>query len=125
MIHGSLDGALASSRAYVTSSVASVREEAYYSQSKRTSTSTPRENSFRGGYDRQRLPLASQKVPTPEVAVRAAAPANEAVPQAGGWTDVVTMERCCDSPDDGDLLSVTSETDKRRETLSKAISGTN
>lgn len=49
----------------------------------------------------------------------------KAVAQAGGWTDVVTMERCYDLPDDADLLAVTSETNKRHESLPKAIGGTN
>lgn len=38
----------------------------------------------------------------------------KAVALAGGWTDVATMERCYDLPDDADVLIVTSETNKRR-----------
>lgn len=38
-----------------------------------------------------------------------------AVAVAGGWTDLDTMMRCYDSPEDSDVLAVTSETRKRRE----------
>jgi len=41
----------------------------------------------------------------------------KAVALAGGWTDVATMERCYDLPDDADVLAVTSETHKRRESV--------
>jgi integrase len=34
---------------------------------------------------------------------------------AGGWSDVVTMERSYDLPDEADVLAVTSEPHKRRE----------
>ena len=49
----------------------------------------------------------------------------DAPARAGGWTDGVTMERCYDLPDQADLLAVTSETNKRHESLPKAIGGTN
>ena len=39
----------------------------------------------------------------------------KAVALAGGWSDVVTMERCYDLPDDVDVLAVTSASYKRRE----------
>ena len=39
----------------------------------------------------------------------------KAVAVAGGWTDVATMERCYDIPDDADLLAVTSEPHKRSD----------
>jgi integrase len=41
----------------------------------------------------------------------------KAVANAGGWSDVTTMLRCYDQPDDADILAVTSEPRKRRETL--------
>ena len=41
----------------------------------------------------------------------------KAVALAGGWTDVATIERCYDMPDEAHLLAVTSETNKRREQL--------
>jgi hypothetical protein len=40
----------------------------------------------------------------------------KAVAVAGGWDDIATMNQCYDQPDDADLLAVTSETRKRRET---------
>jgi hypothetical protein len=49
----------------------------------------------------------------------------KAVALAGGWTDVVTMERCYDLPDEADLLAVTSETNKRREVLPQPNRATN
>jgi integrase len=49
----------------------------------------------------------------------------KAVALAGGWTDVATMERCYDLPDDADVLAVTSETNKRREVLPRALGATN
>ena len=45
----------------------------------------------------------------------------KAVAPAGGWTDVVTMERCYDLPDEADLLAVTSETNKRLEQLPQGL----
>ncbi len=39
----------------------------------------------------------------------------KAVAVAGGWTDLDTMLKCYDQPDDADLLAVTSEPRKRRE----------
>jgi hypothetical protein len=42
----------------------------------------------------------------------------KSVALAGGWTDITTMERCYDLPDEADLLVVTSETNKRREPVS-------
>lgn len=42
----------------------------------------------------------------------------KAVAVAGGWSDMDTMFRCYDHPDDQDVLVVTGETKKRRETLS-------
>jgi integrase len=39
----------------------------------------------------------------------------KAVAVAGGWDDLATMNQCYDQPDDEDLLTVTSETRKRRE----------
>ena len=39
----------------------------------------------------------------------------KAVAVAGGWTDIATMLRCYDHPDDADVLAVTSEPRKRRE----------
>jgi integrase len=39
----------------------------------------------------------------------------KAVAVAGGWTDIATMLRCYDHPDDADVLAVTSESFKRRE----------
>ena len=39
----------------------------------------------------------------------------KAVAVAGGWTDIATMMRCYDHPDDADLLAVTSEPRKRRD----------
>ena len=39
----------------------------------------------------------------------------KAVAVAGGWTDISTMLRCYDHPDDADVLAVTSEPRKRRE----------
>lgn len=50
----------------------------------------------------------------PKMALRAT---TKAVALAGGWTDVATMERCYDLPDDADVLAVTSETHKRRESV--------
>ncbi|HEY9227260.1 MAG TPA: hypothetical protein VIP11_11465 [Gemmatimonadaceae bacterium] len=44
---------------------------------------------------------------------------------AGGWTDVATMERCYDLPDDVDVLAVTSETNKRREVVPQAVAAAN
>jgi integrase len=41
----------------------------------------------------------------------------KAVAVAGGWTDLATMEKCYDLPDDAEVLQVTSETNKRRESL--------
>lgn len=38
----------------------------------------------------------------------------KAVAVAGGWTDLDTMLRCYDQPDDADLLAVTSVTKRRR-----------
>lgn len=40
----------------------------------------------------------------------------KAVAIAGGWSDLATMERCYNQPDDADVLAVTSEPNKRRET---------
>ena len=40
----------------------------------------------------------------------------KAVAVAGGWTDVETMTRCYDMPEDTDVLAVTAESRKRRET---------
>jgi len=40
----------------------------------------------------------------------------KAVAVAGAWTDFDTMLKCYDQPDDADLLAVTSEPRKRRET---------
>jgi hypothetical protein len=39
----------------------------------------------------------------------------KAVAVAGGWTDITTMLRCYDHPDDADVLAVTSEPRKRRD----------
>jgi integrase len=39
----------------------------------------------------------------------------KAVAVAGGWSDVQTMLRCYDQPDEADVLEVTSELRKRRE----------
>jgi len=39
----------------------------------------------------------------------------KAVAVAGGWTDIATMLRCYDHPDDADVLAVTSEPRKRRD----------
>lgn len=39
----------------------------------------------------------------------------KAVAVAGGWTDIDTMIRCYDHPDEADILLVTSEARKRRE----------
>jgi integrase len=39
----------------------------------------------------------------------------KAVAVAGGWTDITTMLRCYDHPDDEDVLAVTSEPRKRRD----------
>jgi hypothetical protein len=39
----------------------------------------------------------------------------KAVAVAGGWTDITTMLRCYDHPDDEDVLAVTSESRKRRD----------
>jgi hypothetical protein len=39
----------------------------------------------------------------------------KAVAVAGGWSDIGTMLRCYDHPDDADVLAVTSETRRRRE----------
>ena len=44
---------------------------------------------------------------------------------AGGWTDMATMERCYDLPDDEDVLKVTSETNKRRELVPVLVSAAN
>jgi integrase len=44
---------------------------------------------------------------------------------AGGWSDVATMERCYDLPDDADVLAVTSDTNKRHEVIAQVVSGTN
>jgi integrase len=44
----------------------------------------------------------------------------KAVAVAGGWTDITTMLRCYDHPDDADVLAVTSEPRKRREIVSMA-----
>lgn len=41
----------------------------------------------------------------------------KAVMHAGGWSDVQTMLKCYDHPEDADLLAVTSEPRKRREQL--------
>jgi integrase len=49
----------------------------------------------------------------------------KAVAVAGGWTDMATMERCYDLPDDADLLRVTSEKNKRRESVASPIVATN
>jgi len=49
----------------------------------------------------------------------------KAVAVAGGWTDLVTMERCYDLPDGADLLAVTTDTNKRRETLPRASTAMN
>ena len=49
----------------------------------------------------------------------------KAVAVAGGWTDMATMERCYDLPDDADVLAVTSETNKRRESAPPPISAAN
>ena len=46
----------------------------------------------------------------------------KAVALAGGWTDLATMERCYDLPDEADILAVTSETNKRRESPAFATS---
>jgi hypothetical protein len=42
----------------------------------------------------------------------------KAVAVAGGWSDITTMLRCYDHPDDADVLAVTSEPRKRRELVS-------
>jgi integrase len=42
----------------------------------------------------------------------------KAVAVAGGWTDVETMTRCYDMPDEADVLAVTSEPRKRSEAVS-------
>ena len=39
----------------------------------------------------------------------------KAVAAAGGWTDMTTMEKCYDLPDDAAVLAVTSATNKHRE----------
>jgi hypothetical protein len=39
----------------------------------------------------------------------------KAVAVAGGWTDITTMLRCYDHPDDEDVLAVTSERRKWRD----------
>jgi hypothetical protein len=39
----------------------------------------------------------------------------KAVAVAGGWSDLDTMLRCHDHPDDADVLAVTSETKRRHE----------
>jgi integrase len=44
----------------------------------------------------------------------------KAVAAAGGWTDLATMDKCYDLPDDEDVLKVTSETNKRRELVPAA-----
>jgi hypothetical protein len=44
----------------------------------------------------------------------------KAVAVAGGWTDISTMLRCYDHPDDADVLAVTSEPRKRREIVASA-----
>jgi integrase len=41
----------------------------------------------------------------------------KAVAVAGGWSDLDTMFRCYDHPDDGDVLVVTAEPRKRRESV--------
>jgi hypothetical protein len=41
---------------------------------------------------------------------------NGGIRYGGGWDDIATMNQCYDQPDDTDLLAVTSETRKRRET---------
>ena len=46
----------------------------------------------------------------------------KAVAVAGGWTDISTMLRCHDPPDDADVLAVTSEPPKRRD-LSMSVPG--
>jgi hypothetical protein len=38
-----------------------------------------------------------------------------AVAKAGGWTDITTMLRCYDIPDDDAILAVTSKPKRRRE----------
>ena len=42
----------------------------------------------------------------------------KAVMEAGGWSDVNTMLRCYDHPEASDVLPVTGETRKRRESSS-------
>jgi hypothetical protein len=49
----------------------------------------------------------------------------KAVAVAGGWTDMATMERCYDLPDDVDVLAVTAETNKRRELVPTPIGAAN
>ena len=49
----------------------------------------------------------------------------KAVAMAGGWTDMTTMERCYDLPDDEDVLKVTGETNERRELLPRSVSAAN
>ena len=41
----------------------------------------------------------------------------KAVAVAGGWTDIATMLRCYDQPDDADVLAVTSDPRKRRDAV--------
>jgi hypothetical protein len=49
----------------------------------------------------------------------------KAVAVAAGWTDMATMEKCYDLPDDVDVLVVTSETNKCRERLPTSIRAAN